>query len=61
MLDSQAQAVLLMRRGSEIESVMTTGIGPGNTFLCFSTAFKRRRWEVGWDTGTALELQYIGT
>ena len=61
MLDSQAQAVLLMRRRSEVESVMVAGIGPENMFLCFSTAFKRRRWEVGRDTSTALELLYIGT
>ena len=61
MLDPQAQAVLLMRQRSEIESVMAIGIGPENTFLCFSTAFKRRRWEVGWDTSAALELLYIGT
>jgi hypothetical protein len=40
---------------------MITGIGPENNFLCFSTAFKRRRWEVEWDTSTALELLYIGT
>ena len=41
--------------------MMVTGMGPEkNMFLCFSTAFKRRRWEVEKDTSTALELLYIG-
>jgi hypothetical protein len=41
--------------------VTVAGMGPKNMFFfCFSTAFKRRRWEVGKDTSAALELLYIG-